>query len=91
MSRAFVDDDRDDSGKPRRDFGLPARDDPSFEAAAAKALLEAAREGITGDAEQATGFYWGDAALRKHVEVIRRQAEHDGDDRLEQLASRFLK
>jgi hypothetical protein len=25
------------------------------------------------------------------VEAIRRQAEHDGDDRLEQLASRFLK
>ena len=91
MSRAFVDDDRDDAGRPRREFDLPPRDDPGFEAAAARALLEAAREGVTGDAEQATGFYWGDAALRVHVEVIRKEATRDGDERLEQLASRFLK
>ncbi len=91
MSRAFVDDDRDESGKPRRDFGLPARDDPGFEAAAARALLEAAREGVTGEAELATGFYWGDSTLRAHVEAIRRSAEKDGDERLEQLARRFLK
>lgn len=91
MSRAFVDDDRDDSGRPRRKFDLPPRDDPAFEAAAARALLEAAREGVTGDAEQATGFYWGDAALRDHVEAIRKRAAADGDDRLEQLAERFLK
>ncbi|HWP70250.1 MAG TPA: hypothetical protein VNM36_04080, partial [Gemmatimonadaceae bacterium] len=62
-----------------------------FEAAAAKALLDAARDGVTGDAEQATGYYWGDAALRSHVEVIRRQAVKEGDERLEQLAERFLK
>ena len=91
MSRAFVDDDRDDSGRPRREFDLPARDDPSFDAAAAKALLEAARDGITGDAEQATGYYWGDPALRGQVELIRRQAALDGDERLQQLAERFLK
>ena len=91
MSRAFVDDDRDESGRPRREFDLPSRDDPGFDAAAAKALLEAARDGVTGDAEQATGYYWGDVALRAHVETIRRQAERDGDERLEQLASRFLK
>lgn len=91
MSRAFVDDDRDDAGRPRREFDLPPRDDPGFDAAAARALLEAAREGVTGDAEQATGYYWGDAVLRAHVEVIRAQAAKDGDDRLEQLAVRFLK
>jgi hypothetical protein len=55
MSRAFVDDDRDDAGRPRREFDLPPRDDPGFDAAAARALLEAARDGVTGDAEQATG------------------------------------
>ena len=91
MSRAFVDDDRDESGKPRRDFGLPPRDDPGFDAAAAKALLEAAREGVTGEAEQATGYYWGDATLKPYVESIRKEAARAGDDRLEQLAERFLK
>jgi hypothetical protein len=91
MSRAFVDDDRDESGKPRRDFGLPPRDDPGYEAAAAKVLLEAAREGVTGEAEQATGFYWGDEALRAHVEALRKRAAKDGDERLQQLAERFLK
>ena len=91
MSRAFVDDDRDESGRPRRQFDLPPRDDPGFDAAAAHALLEAARDGATGDAEQATGYYWGDAALRPHVEAIRARAATDGDERLEQLAERFLK
>ena len=91
MSRAFVDDDRDDAGRPRREFDLPPRDDPGFDAAAARALLEAARDGVTGDAEQATGFYWGDATLKTHVEAIRKQAAKDGDERLEQLATRFLK
>lgn len=91
MSRAFVDDDRDESGRPRREFDLPTRDDPAFDAAAARALLEAARDGVTGDAEQATGYYWGDAVLRTHVEAIRIKAAKDGDERLEQLAGRFLK
>ena len=91
MSRAFVDDDRDDSGKPRMLFDLPPREDPGFDAAAARALLEAAREGVTGDAETATGYYWGDGALKPFVEAIRRQAARDGDERLEQLASRFLR
>ena len=91
LSRAFVDDDRDESGRPRREFDLPPREDPGFDAAAAKALLEAARDGVTGDAEQATGYYWGDAVLRTHVEAIRKQALKEGDERLEQLAERFLK
>lgn len=90
MSRAFVDDDRDEGG-PRRDFHLPPRDDPGYDAAAARALLEAARDGATGDAEKATGYYWGDAVLRSHVAAIRDEAERSGDERLEQLATRFLK
>lgn len=91
MSRAFVDDDRDDAGRPRREFDLPPREDPGFDAAAARALLEAARDGVTGDAEQATGYYWGDEALKPHVEAIRKLAAAEGDERLEQLAARFLK
>jgi hypothetical protein len=91
MSRAFVDDDRDDAGRPRREFDLPPREDPEFDAAAAHALLEAAREGVTGDAEQATGYYWGDAALKPYVAAIRDEAERSGDERLQQLAERFLK
>ncbi|HEX9564261.1 MAG TPA: hypothetical protein VF981_09835 [Gemmatimonadaceae bacterium] len=91
MSRAFVNDDRDESGRPRRRFTLPPRDDPGFDAAAAAALLEAARDGVTGDAEQETGYYWGEVRLRPHVERILADAHRTGDDRLEQLAARFLK
>lgn len=90
MSRAFVKDDADDA-VPRRDYHLPPRDDPSFDAAAAHAMLEAARAGETASAEQATGYLWGEPALKPHVEKILREAERSGDDRLEQLASRFLR
>jgi hypothetical protein len=91
MSRAFVDDDRDESGRPQRHFDLPPRDDPGFDAAAARALLEAAREGLTGDAEQATGYYWGEERLKPHVEQALADAETAGDERLVQLAKRFLR
>jgi hypothetical protein len=60
MSRAFVNEDAG-SGSPVKRYILPSRDDPSFDAAAAELLLEAAR------------------------------AEQSGDDRLEQLARRFLR
>ena len=46
MSRAFVNEDAGSPGPSRR-FVLPPRDDPGFNAAAAEALLEAAREGDT--------------------------------------------
>lgn len=90
MSRAFVKDDAGSWGTPGRRFGLPPRDDPDFAAAAAAALLEAAREGDTGAAEQATGYYWGEAKLRPHVERILAKARAEGDERLTQLAERFL-
>jgi hypothetical protein len=89
MSRAFVREDGPDD-TPRRDFALPARDDPDFDAAAAEALLEGARVGETASAEQATGYYWGEPRLREHVERILERARRDGDDRLEQVAERFL-
>ena len=58
---------------------------------AAAALLEAARTGDTGSAEMATGYYWGEPALKPHVQRILVQARAEGDDRLEQLAERFLR
>lgn len=91
MSRAFVNEDAGPWGDPSRRFSLPPPDDPGFDAAAAEALLEAARDGDTGSAEMATGFYWGEPRLRPHVERILARAEAGGDERLAQLASRFLR
>lgn len=90
MSRAFVNEDSG-GGAPRRGYGLPERDDPGYDAAAAAALLEAARAGETESAEQATGYYWGEPKLHGHVRKIRERAIREGDDRLEQLATRFLR
>jgi hypothetical protein len=90
MSRAFVNEDAGSSG-PRRDYHLPERDDPSFDAVAANVLLEAARAGETASAEEATGYRWGEPKLARHVRKILKAAESGGDDRLEQLARRFLR
>ena len=90
MSRAFVNEDAGSPDSSRR-FILPPRDDPGFNAAAAEAILEAAREGDTSSAERATGYYWGEPALREEVQRIMKRAQKSGDDRLEQLARRFLR
>ena len=90
MSRAFVNEDAGPRG-PRRSYGLPPRSDPGFDAAAAAALLEAARAGETAAAEEATGYYWGEPRLHAHVRRILERATVDGDERLEQLARRFLR
>lgn len=90
MSRAFVNEDAG-GGVPRRGYGLPPRDDPGFDAAAARALLEAARAGETASAEEATGFYWGEPQLHVHVRRILAEARAEKDERLEQLAERFLR
>jgi hypothetical protein len=55
------------------------------------ALLEAARVGETELAERATGYYWGEPGLKPYVEVLLQEAEKAGDDRLEQVARRFLR
>jgi len=60
MSRAFVNEDAGGWGNPARQFDLPDRDDPGFDRAAAEAMMEAAREGDTGSAEMATGYYCGE-------------------------------
>jgi len=55
MSRAFVNEDA--GGGPRRDFHLPERDDPTYDAVSASVLLEAARDGDTAAAD-AFDFSW---------------------------------
>lgn len=90
MSRAFVKEDAGwgDSGKR---FTLPSRDDPGFDAAAARALLDAAIAGDTGSAEAATGYYWGDDRLRPHVRRILHAARAEADQELIRTAERFLR
>ena len=91
MSRAFV---KEDGGEAPRYFGLPDPSDPKFDAAAAWALLEAARDGETSLAEEATGYRWGDPQLHKHVRRFMQtelaRPEHEQDLRLIRLARRFL-
>lgn len=87
---AFLRDDAEGE-MPRRNYGLPDRDDPEFDRVAARALLEAARVGETQLAERATGYYWGEPRLKPFVQELLAQAERAGDDRLEQLAGRFLR
>jgi hypothetical protein len=93
MSRAFVSEQAGESIPPGR-FGLPPRDDPGFDAAAARALLEASRNGDTGSAESATGYLWGEPRLRPHVRRLLAEAESlpeaDRDARYIRAARRFL-
>ncbi len=71
-------------------YVLPKRDDPGFDEAAALALIEGWNQGDLHGAEIATGFKWGEPALRQHVESILVQAREQRDERLEQLAKLFL-
>ena len=88
MSRAFV--NEDSSPAPER-YPLPARDDPGYPLAAVRALLRGADVGDTPGAEAATGYYFGDPALKREVQQILGEAREDGNERLEQLAERFLR
>ena len=90
MSQAFLRDDAEGE-MPRRHYDLPERDDPAFDRAAARALLEAARVNETQLAERATGYYWGEPLLHPYVTEILAEAERAGDDRLETVARRFLR
>ena len=89
MSRAFVNEDAGSDDAAR--FPLPAADDPSYDLAAARALLHGADLGDTASAEGATGYYWGEPKLRPLVERILEEARDDRNERLEQLAERFLR
>lgn len=90
MSRAFLRDDAEGE-MPRRNYGLPPRDDPDYDRIAAREMLEAARVNETQLAERATGYYWGEPVLKPYVAIILAEAEAAGDDRLESLARRFLR
>jgi hypothetical protein len=87
MSRAFI---KEDAGGPERRYHLPPRSDPGYDAAAAIALLEGANVGDSYGAELATGYRWGEPVLKPHVERILEQAIKETNERLEQLARRFL-
>ncbi|HTT66910.1 MAG TPA: hypothetical protein VMF70_02670 [Gemmatimonadales bacterium] len=89
MSRAFVG-EHDSWGDPGYRVSLPPRDDPGFDAAAAAAILEAARAGQTGSAEMATGYYWGEPRLFPAVRDILERARSEGDERLVELCERYL-
>ena len=90
MSRAFVSEDA--SGPdPRHRFPLPPRDDPGYDVAAARALLQGAHEGDSAGAEEATGYRFGESRLVPQIRQLLAQAREDGNDRLEQLAERFLR
>ncbi len=94
MSRAFVKDEAEPYVPPQR-FSLPDQDDPAYPAAAALALVEAARDGVTADAEAATGYRWGDQELRPHVQRLlareESRPEDERDRRFIQVARRFLR
>ena len=89
MSRAFVG-EHDSWGDPGYRVSLPPRDDPGFDAAAAEAILEAARAGQTGSAEMATGYYWGESKLFGEVRKILDRARAADDERLVELCERYL-
>ena len=87
MSRAFV---REDPEEIPARYELPDRGNPGFDQAAAWALLEGANRGDSLGAETATGYRWGEPSLRPYVERILDHARLRGDERLLQLAERFL-
>ena len=88
MSRAFVNEDAE--GR-EFDYNLPDRDDPGFDEAAAWALIEGWNQGDLHGAELATGFKWGEPRLLPHIERILNRAEEQHDERIEQLAERFIR
>ncbi len=88
MSRAFV---KEDDHEREPEYRLPDSDSPYYQEAAAWALIQGADEGDSRGAERATGYRWGDAELVPWIEKILRDAEQAGEDRVAQLARRFLR
>ena len=89
MSRAFVNEDA--TGGPEPEYRLPDPESPYYREAAAWALIQGADQGDSRGAELATGFRWGDPLLTSQMEGILAQAEEQGEDRVAQLARRFLR
>jgi hypothetical protein len=88
MSRAFV---KEDDHQKEPEFRLPDSDSPYYAEAAAWALIHGADEGDSRSAEIATGFGWGDVSLVTEMEAILDRAEAEGEERVAQLARRYLK
>jgi hypothetical protein len=88
VSRAFV---REDDHEPGPEYRLPEPDSPYYSEAAAWALIQGADAGDSRSAEDATGFRWGDPLLTGEVQAILERAESEGEDRVAQLARRFLR
>ncbi len=88
MSRAFV---KEDADEPEPRYVLPKRDHPSYDEAAAWALIEGANAGNSRSAEIATGYKWGEPTLVPHIEKILARAREENDERTEELAERFLR
>jgi hypothetical protein len=88
VSRAFV---KEDDHEREPEYRLPDPDSPYYEEAAAWALIQGADEGDSRGAERATGYRWGDPELVPWVEKILVRAEADSEDRVAQLARRFLR
>ncbi|MFC1791099.1 hypothetical protein ACFL0I_01360 [Gemmatimonadota bacterium] len=89
MSRAFVNEDAGGDVPPP--FNLPERDSSYYDEAAAWALIQGADEGDSVRAEVATGYRWGEPCLVPHVRKILDEAREQGQDRVAQLARRFLR
>jgi len=89
MSRAFVNEDA--GGDPGPSFSLPDPESPYYDEAASWALIQGADQGDSISAELATGCRWGEERLIPHVRKILEEAQKQGQDRVAQLARRFLK
>ncbi|MSR06146.1 MAG: hypothetical protein EXR93_03615 [Gemmatimonadetes bacterium] len=88
MSRAFT---KEDADGPEPRYSLPPRDNPAYDSAAAWALIEGANVGDSFSAQRATGYRWGEPVLKPYVERILEQAKRENNERLQQLAERFLR
>ncbi len=88
MSRAFV---NEDAGDPEPDYRLPDPDSEYYDEAAAWALIQGADAGDTRSAELATGYRWGEPHLLPRIESILSEAEAQQQDRVAQLARRFIR
>lgn len=89
MSRAFIDEDAGGDRSPS--FSLPDPESPYYEEAAAWALIQGADQGDSVSAELATGYRWGEECLVPHVRRIMEAALSQGQERVVQLARRFLR
>jgi hypothetical protein len=81
----------DAGATPGPEYRLPDPESPYYREAAAWALIQGADQGDSRGAEEATGYRWGDRLLVEEVEAILAQAQDQGEDRVVQLARRFLR